>query len=105
MCEYLHGLGVSFSPLNSQDQGCLHKAAQRGHAHVCDWLLGPNVALLAPADPAGRLHCGRNKNEGARPSELARCGGHLELARRLAHAEGAWLAANADWMSAEMQPQ
>jgi hypothetical protein len=105
MCEYLHALGVSFGELNSQDQGCLHKAAQRGHAHVCDWLLGPAVGLLAPGNPGGKLHCGGNKSEGARPSELARCGGHHQLARRLADAEEAWLASNAPCMDAAKHSQ
>jgi len=93
VCIYLHGsLGVAFDTVNAQGQGCLHKAAQRGHGHVCDWLLN-ELRLLAPGSPAGRPHCAGNACEGARPSDLARCGGHEALARRLEAAEAAWLAA------------
>ena len=37
LCRYLRSLGVAFDGVNSSDQGCLHKAAQRGHRAVCEW--------------------------------------------------------------------
>jgi Ankyrin repeats (3 copies)/2OG-Fe(II) oxygenase superfamily len=94
VCDSLRRHGVSFDSLNAQGQGCLHKAAQRGHAEVCDWLLS-EVGLLEPGRENGRLHCTGNACEGARPSELARCGGHEALAARLACAEEDWLVAAA----------
>jgi len=86
---------------HTQGQGCLHKAAQRGHAAVCAWLLSPEESggvpggsILAPGKPTGRRHCTGNLHEGARPSDLARCGGHEALALALLEAEDAWLGAD-----------
>jgi hypothetical protein len=83
VCRYLRAQGVSFDLINHAGQGCLHKAAQRGHVQVCEWLVGPEVALLRPSKPTAHLHCASNKTEGSTPSELARFGGHADLARWL----------------------
>ena len=79
----MYGLGVAFDLLNATGQGCLHKAAQRGHTTVCEWLLGPEVGLLNPAKPTAALHAGLNRCEGSAPAELAKFGGHTALARWL----------------------
>lgn len=84
--RYLRCLGVDLAGVNATRQGCLHKAAQRGHAAVCEWLLGPEVGLLDPArqpPEVVRRHAGANEGEGSRPPELARYGGHDALAEWL----------------------
>ena len=98
LCQYLHReLGVDFCGINATGQGCLHKAAQRGHADVAEWLVGPEVrllsehtAVLSESRPNARLHCEPNKSEGSRPSDLARSSGHADLAAwlELREAEG-----------------
>ena len=109
VCRYLLQRGVAFDLVNANGQGCLHKAAQRGHVAVCEWLVGGSEGggsdgggsegggagppddgpgLLAAGNPKAHLHREPNKDEGSRPSDLARCGGHEELARWLAAQEG-----------------
>eukprot|EP00516_Mucochytrium_quahogii_P006679 CAMPEP_0203756486 /NCGR_PEP_ID=MMETSP0098-20131031/9765_1 /ASSEMBLY_ACC=CAM_ASM_000208 /TAXON_ID=96639 /ORGANISM=" , Strain NY0313808BC1" /LENGTH=712 /DNA_ID=CAMNT_0050648391 /DNA_START=112 /DNA_END=2247 /DNA_ORIENTATION=- len=39
LCKYFFSLGVDFSLINENGQGCLHKAAQRGNMDLCKWLL------------------------------------------------------------------
>ena len=84
VCRYLQSASVAFETINANGQGCLHKAAQRGHADVARWLVGPEVGLLREdRNVDARLHRQANKSEGARPSNLARSGGHDELAKWL----------------------
>jgi ankyrin repeat protein len=85
LCRYLLHLGLDFSLLNANGQGCLHKAAQRGNRDVCEWLLGPEVAFAAN----GAKVLGPNSAEGSRPSSLARFAGHGDLATWLSEKEAA----------------
>ena len=52
-CRYLRTLGVDFSRLNANGQGCLHKAAQRGAREVCEWLVGEAAIGEARAGGTG----------------------------------------------------
>lgn len=75
--EYLHGeLGVDVEAVNDNGQGCLHKAAQRGNAAVCRW-------LLEGAGIRGSAHLEPNLDEKSTPSELAAYAGEPLLARYL----------------------
>ena len=79
LCRFLHGeLGVDFTLINANGQSCLHKAAQRGRADVCAWLLGAEVGLALDGP-----HGAPNFGEGSRPAALARFAGHEELAKWL----------------------
>lgn len=78
--RYLLGLGLDFSRMNANGQGCLHKAAQRGCTAVCEWLLSSEVAL---DDASVVAMLGPNSAEGSRPSALARYAGHAALAEWL----------------------
>lgn len=86
LCCFLHTvLGVDFTRVNANGQGCLHKAAQRGRRDICEWLLRKpeegGVGL------AGEETFAPNAAEKSSPSDLARYGGHDELAEFLALAE------------------
>ena len=89
--RYLLGLGLDFSRINANGQGCLHKAAQRGCTAVCEWLLSSEVAL---DDSAVVAMLGPNSAEGSRPSALARYAGHADLARWLETKEAAAVGGN-----------
>ncbi|ETV90585.1 hypothetical protein H310_14653 [Aphanomyces invadans] len=71
MLEYLCGLQLDFERINSNGQGCLHKAAQRCNWDVCRWLC---QRLTAPA------HFEPNKEELNVPSRLAAISGDDKLA-------------------------
>lgn len=75
LCKYFAQLGVNFTLINHNGQGCLHKAAQRGNRPVCEWLL-KQIKL-------GAEHFAPNENEKSRPFELAKFAGHDELAKYL----------------------
>ena len=75
MCRYLANAGVPFDVVNANGQGPLHKAAQRGCADICEWLLtSPNVHL-------SKAHFSPNAAEASTPSELARMAGHNDCER------------------------
>eukprot|EP00937_MAST-01D_sp_MAST-1D-sp2_P007139 g7139.t1 len=71
-CSAVADAGTDFGALNTNGHGALHKAAQRGNAEVCEWLLGARVGL-------GASHM-QPDMEGFRPSALARLEGFEELA-------------------------
>ena len=79
LCKWLLANEVDFTTLNANGQGCLHKAAQRGNMHCCQWLLH-NVKL-------GPAHFRPNLDERSTPSELARYAGFSELASLLKESE------------------
>ena len=79
MCAYLKRLGLDLTLLNYNGHSALHKAAVKGKAEVCAWLLSDGGLdgrhMLADGD-------------GNTPQEMARLEGHDALAR--------WLRARAD---------
>jgi hypothetical protein len=78
-CRYLHGRGVDFDRINTNGQGCLHKAAQRGNTELCQWL----VHTLR----VGEHHFKPNAAEESTPAQLAHYSGHKELAAWLRELE------------------
>jgi hypothetical protein len=67
----------SFVPyLNSNRHSLLHKAAQRGHTSVCQWLLGNECAL----DDVALEEMWHRDGEGYDPAGLARLHGFDECA-------------------------
>ncbi len=77
LCRALRARGADFGRINANGQGCVHKAAQRGRADVCAWLLGPEVGLR------GAEHVAPSRHERSSPARLAELAGHAELARWL----------------------
>jgi ankyrin repeat protein len=75
LAQYLHDFGVNFTLINHNGQGCLHKAAQRGHEQMCKWLV-QKIGL----EP---LHFKPNSGEQSTPSTLAKYAGHDRLAEWL----------------------
>lgn len=79
--RYLFRLGVDFTRINDNGQGCLHKASQRGNSEFCKWLLGTPGLVLGPE------HFRPNKAEKSAPSELALYTGNDELSKWLKEKE------------------
>jgi len=79
LCKYFFSLGVDFSLINENGQGCLHKAAQRGNMDLCKWLLTEvNLSIE---------HFKPNAAEKSTPSQLAFFAGHELLNKYLADVE------------------
>ncbi|KAG1670740.1 hypothetical protein FOA52_013967 [Chlamydomonas sp. UWO 241] len=99
LCRYLHqDLRVDFSLINAGGQGCLHKAAQRGRADICEWLLASAADGGVGLD--GSEHFQPNAREQSRPSDLAHFGGHLDIAAFLRQRELEYqLRGKAKWVS------
>lgn len=80
LCKYLFDeIKVNFSLLNHNGQGCLHKAAQRGNYHLCEWLIN-HVQL-------SKVHFQPNASESSTPSQLAHFSGHFKLCQYLTQFE------------------
>ena len=94
LLEWLRdGARVGFDTINDNGHAPLHKAALHGRDDVCRWLLressgdssrGPCTDGIAAG---GAAVCCAPDADGQTPSELARCNGHLALARELRHHE------------------
>ena len=72
MCRWLKQRNLEIGKLNHNGHSALHKAAVKGNAAVCEWLLGPEVGLdvqhLAP------------DGDGNSPSVMAKLEGFADLA-------------------------
>jgi len=79
VCRWLLDQGLDVGVLNCNGHSALHKAAVKGQAAVCEWLLSPQVGL-------GRAHLAAD-GDGNTPSLMARLEGHHELASYLQSAE------------------
>ena len=66
--------------VNLNGHSALHKAAVKGHAALCAWLLGPGGLGAAELRPDG---------DGNAPSRMARAGGHRRLSEALLEMEQA----------------
>lgn len=75
LCEFFHRHQVDFTLLNSNGQGCLHKAAQRGNHLLCQWLI---ETIQLPIQ-----HFLPNAAEKSTPSQLAFFAGYPQLAQYL----------------------
>lgn len=84
MCRYLRSLGVAWDTINANGQGPVHKAAQRGCRHICEWLLSDEGGLRTA------VHLAPNAAEQSTPAALARMAGHGDLAQ--------WLQEHEDWL-------
>lgn len=71
MCAFLRARGLDVGCLNCNGHSALHKAAIKGHADVCAWLV--HTARL------GLEHMQADEG-GHTPARMARCDGHAELA-------------------------
>ena len=74
MCEWLQARGLDIGVLNCNGHSALHKAAVKGNAQICEWLLGE-----------GRLglHHLAADGDGNTPALMARLDGHERLAEDL----------------------
>jgi ankyrin repeat protein len=81
---WLHAQGLDLGVLNHNGHSVLHKAAQKGRAEACDWLLR-HAGL-------GKRHM-RADSDGNTPARMAAAEGHAELAQ--------WLQARAEEMEIE----
>ena len=79
VCRWLLGKGLDVGVLNCNGHSALHKAAVKGQARVCEWLLSAEVGL-------GGGHLGAD-GDGNTPSLMARLEGFEELATFLEERE------------------
>mmetsp|Transcript_3546 Transcript_3546/g.9025 ORF Transcript_3546/g.9025 Transcript_3546/m.9025 type:complete len:864 (-) Transcript_3546:182-2773(-) len=83
---YLLARGLSVTAQNCNGHTPLHKAAQRGHAALCRWLV---TAEPAAAEVRRERCLERPDNDGSLPADCARLEGHGELSAWLAEAAAA----------------
>ena len=75
LAQFFYGdCHVDFTLLNSNGQGCLHKAAQRGNGILCKWLIEETVLK------DDKKHFLPNEYEKSTPSQLAGYEGYKDLA-------------------------
>lgn len=75
---------VNFTSLNSNGQGCLHKAAQRGNTTLCKWLIETTIiASSKHDDDKNKLFFLPNEFEKSTPSQLAKYEGYNDLSNYL----------------------
>ena len=80
-CAWLRAKGLNLGVLNRNGHSALHKAALKGHAAVCEWLLADG-ANGADGGCLGREHM-RADRQGNTPASMARDEGFEELAHWL----------------------
>eukprot|EP00965_Chrysotila_dentata_P259111 6213452-Pleurochrysis_carterae.AAC.2 len=80
VCSWLRSRNLDMKLLNFNGHSALHKAAVKGNARVCGWLLAVDGAAL------GREHL-QPDADGNTPSIMAACEGYTELATWLKQVE------------------
>lgn len=76
MLQFVRGVGLDLGLLNNNGHSALHKAAVKGQAEACAWLLDEARGGL------GAAHL-RADGDGNTPAAMARMEGHEELAKML----------------------
>ena len=74
MCKWLQARGLDIGILNCNGHSALHKAAVKGNANICEWLLAGGRLGLRHLAPDG---------DGNTPALMARLDGHVRLAEDL----------------------
>jgi Ankyrin repeats (many copies) len=74
MCRWLAALGLDLSIINNNGHSALHKAANKGQARVCAWLLNEECLGVQHLQP---------DQDGNSPAVMARLEGHHKLADAL----------------------
>jgi ankyrin repeat protein len=74
ICRWLSAIGLDLSILNRNGHSALHKAASKGQARVCEWLLNEECLGLQHLRP---------DQDGNTPAAIARMEGYAELAEAL----------------------
>jgi hypothetical protein len=74
MCRWLAALGLDLTIINNNGHSALHKAASKGQARVCEWLLNEECLGLEALQP---------DSDGNTPGLMARLEGHTALADAL----------------------
>ena len=83
--SWLHSAGADFTLVNDNGHSALHKAAQRGNASTCKWLVDMYLHK-SESGVDGFLLIGPDA-EGACPSDLCGMNGHENLAKWLSKQE------------------
>lgn len=74
MCRWLAALGLDVAVVNNNGHSAVHKAANKGQARVCEWLLNEESLGLVHLQP---------DQDGNTPAVMARLEGHGALADAL----------------------
>jgi hypothetical protein len=87
MCRWLSALGLDLTIVNNNGHSALHKAASKGQAYVCEWLLNEECLGLEALQP---------DSDGSTPGLMARLEGYSSLADALEAAAGVLISEDTD---------